>query len=252
VDLQATRHFSGGRGRGLALLREIARYAAFRTGFISEGIATMRVFTRSSDKVEQADIGLLVNPFLLEIVNEKRRMSNEQGFFVYAQVQRPESTGSIHITSADPFAPPAINYNFLATANDRRTAVAAVKKAREVAAAAPIRDVIAEEVAPGLQVQSDEDIIDFIRKNGATTFHPVGTCKMGEDAMSVVDARLLVRGIAGLRIADASIMPMIISGNTSIPCMMIGEKCADMMLAMHDASGVGAAAERSAIEAAAH
>ena len=83
---------------------------------------------------------------------------------------------------------------------------------------------------PGQQVQSDADILDFIRNTGGTTFHPVGTCKMGHDRMAVVDDRLRVHGIAGLRVADASIMPMIISGNTSIPCMMIGEKCADMIL----------------------
>ena len=81
-------------------------------------------------------------------------------------------------------------------------------------------------------MQSDEEIIDYIRKNGATTFHAVGTCKMGHDDMSVVDERLRVHGMRGLRVADASIMPTIISGNTSVPCMMIGEKCADMML--HD------------------
>ncbi|MBK9607850.1 MAG: GMC family oxidoreductase N-terminal domain-containing protein [Betaproteobacteria bacterium] len=220
-----------GRGRGLRLLLEIARYVLFRKGFISEGVCTLRVFTRSTDQVEQADIGLLVNPFLLEIINQKRRMSNVDGFFIYAQVQRPESCGSIHIQSPDPFAAPAISYSFLATENDRRTAVAAVRRAREIAAARPIADVIAEEIAPGPQIQSDAQIIDFIRKTGATTFHAVGTCKMGHDSMAVVDDQLRVHGIRGLRVADASIMPMIISGNTSIPSMMIAEKCADMILA---------------------
>jgi choline dehydrogenase len=231
-----------GRGRGLRLLGEVARYALFRKGFISQGIATLRVFTRSNEQVEQADIGLLINPFLLEIVNQKRRMSNVHGFFIYAQVQRPESSGSVHLQSADPDATPAINYNFLATDKDRRTAVAAVRKAREIAAAAPISGLIAEEMHPGPKTQTDEEIIDFIRKNGATTFHPVGTCKMGHDAMSVVDDRLRVHGIEGLRVADASIMPMIISGNTSVPCMMIGEKCADMILADQEV-GMGAACD---------
>lgn len=219
------------RGRGWKLLLEIARYAMFRTGFISQGVATLRVFTRSHEQVEQADIGLLVNPFLLEIKNQKRRMSPMNGFFIYAQVQRPESTGNIHIQSADPFEPPAINYSFLATENDRRTAIAAVRRAREIAASSPLADVIAEEILPGPQVQSDKDIINFIRNTGATTFHLVGTCKMGHDAMAVVDDQLRVHGIEGLRVADASIMPTIISGNTSVPCIMIGEKCADMVLA---------------------
>jgi choline dehydrogenase len=220
-----------GRGRGLGLLREIVRYALLRKGFISQGIATLRVFTRSSEHIaEQADIGLLINPFFVEIENGKRRMSNQHGFFIYAQVQRPESSGSIHIVSGDPSAAPAINYSFLATDNDRRVAVAAVRRAREIAAAKPIADEIAQEIAPGPTVQSDDEIIDYIRKNAATTFHLVGTCKMGHGPMAVVDERLRVHGISGLRVADASIMPMIISGNTSVPCMMIGEKCADMIL----------------------
>lgn len=224
-----------GRGRGIRLLPEIARYVLLRKGFISQGLATLRVFTRSTQQVEQADIGLLINPFLLEIINQKRRMSNVDGFFIYAQVQRPESCGSIHIQSRDPFASPAINYNFLSTESDKRVAVAAVRRAREIVASRPIADAIAEETAPGPQIQSDEEIIDFIRKTGATTFHPVGTCKMGNDPMSVVDEQLRVHGIRGLRVADASIMPMIISGNTSIPCMMIAEKCADMILAEQEA-----------------
>lgn len=223
-----------GRGRGIRLVLEAARYALLRSGFISEGMATMRVFTRSSEQVEQADIALLVNPFFVEIVNRKRRMSNQHGFFIYAQVQRPESRGSIHITSRDPFADPAISYSFLTTENDRRIAIAAVRRAREIVAAPPIRDVIAQEIAPGLQVQDDEEIIQYIRSTGATTFHLVGTCKMGHDAAAVVDDQLRVHGLQGLRVADASIMPMIVSGNTSIPCMMLAEKCADMLLSEHD------------------
>ncbi|CAN7344617.1 GMC family oxidoreductase [Variovorax sp. LjRoot178] len=218
-------------GRGWRLAREAVRYAMFRTGFLSNTLATLRVFTRSNDEVDQADIGLLINPFHLEIVNEKRRVAPVNGFLIYAQVQRPESTGSTHIESRDPFAAPAIHLNFLATENDRRIAVAAVRHAREIAAAKPIADAVAEEIQPGPKVQTDEEILDFIRTTGATTFHIVGTCKMGNDAMSVVDEKLRVRGIERLRVADASVMPTIVSGNTSVPCMMIGEKCADMVLA---------------------
>jgi len=218
-------------GRGWRLVREVARYALFRTGFLANTLAPLRVFTRSNEQVDQADIGLLVNAFHLEIVNEKRRVAPVNGFMIYAQVQRPESTGSVHIESADPSASPAIRFNFLATENDRRTAVAAVRRAREIAAQRPIADHIAEEIQPGPRVQSDEEILQFIRETGATTFHYVGTCKMGNDEMSVVDEKLRVHGIDNLRIADASIMPTIVSGNTSVPCMMIGEKCAGMVLA---------------------
>ena len=138
-----------GKGRGLRLLGEIARYLLLRDGFISQGIATMRVFTRSHDAVEQADIALMANPYFTEIVDGKRRMSNQPGFFIAAQVQRPESSGSIHVRSADPFEPPDIRYNVLATEHDRRTAIAAFRRAREMAAAAPLADEIEQEILPG-------------------------------------------------------------------------------------------------------
>jgi choline dehydrogenase len=219
------------QGRGWRLLRELFRYALFGTGFISQGIGTMRAFTRSHAGVEDADIQMIANPYIVDLKNGKRSMSPVNGFFIYTQVQRPESTGNIHIQSSDPFAPPAIKYNFLATENDRRVAITAVRQAREIVEAPPLGDIIGEEVLPGPQIQSDEQILNFIRKTGTTTFHFAGTCKMGHDAMAVVDDRLRVHGIRGLRIADASIMPTIVSGNTSVPCIMIGEKCADMVLA---------------------
>ncbi len=103
--------------------------------------------------------------------------------------------------------------------------------ARAIVAAKPFADVAGEELEQGSQVSSDEAILQFIRKSGAITHHMVGTCRMGNDPMAVVDDRLRVRGVQGLRIADASIMPTITSGNTSVPCMMIGEKCAEMLLA---------------------
>jgi choline dehydrogenase len=220
----------GGRGRGWRLLKEVVRYGLRRTGFISQGIATLRVFARSDSNVEQADIALLINPYLIEIEAGKRRMSNEQGFFINAQVQRPESSGSVHLRSSDPSDDPTISYRFLETDNDRRIAVRAVKCARDLVAARPIADFIAEEISPGQSIESEDQVLEFIRNTGATTFHYVGTCKMGHDDMAVVDDQLRVRGIVGLRVADASIMPMLVSGNTSIPCMMIGEKCADMLL----------------------
>jgi choline dehydrogenase len=98
-------------------------------------------------------------------------------------------------------------------------------------ATSPLKEITGEEIAPGSQIRSDEEMLEWVRNNAETTFHPVGTCKMGSDAMAVVDRELRVHGIEGLRIADASIMPMLISGNTNAPCIMIGEKCAEMVLA---------------------
>jgi choline dehydrogenase len=158
-------------------------------------------------------------------------MSRVDGFYLSTQVQRPESAGNVHIRSADARVPPSIHYRFLDTENDRRVAIAGVRVARKIAAQQPISGFIDQELSPGAAVSGDDEILDFIRTTGATTYHPVGTCRMGSDDRAVVDERLRVRGIARLRVADASIMPTIVSGNTSIPCMMIGEKAADMILA---------------------
>jgi choline dehydrogenase len=220
------------QGRGWRLAREILRFMIYREGFISQGLGTMRVFARSRRDLENPDVMMVVAPFLLEQKpGERRKMSPIEGFFMFTHVQRTESTGSIHIQSADPFAAPAINFRFLDTPNDRIGAILAVRRAREIVQAQPIAETIAEELQPGASVQSDDAILDFIRKSGTITQHMVGTCRMGHDPMAVVDDRLRVHGIAGLRVADASIMPTIPSGNTSVPCIMIGEKCAAMVLA---------------------
>jgi choline dehydrogenase len=218
-------------GHGLGLAKEILRYVLRRDGFISQGIGTLRVFARSREGLVEPDIMMVVAPYITETRDGVRRLSRVDGFFMYSHVQRTESTGSLHIRSADPFAPPSINFNFLATPNDRSAAIMAVRLARKVVAAPPLGETIAEELLPGPQVGTDEEILDFIRTTGTTTYHLVGTCRMGQGPMAVVDERLRVHGIGGLRVADGSIMPTIPSGNTSIPCMMVGEKCADMVLA---------------------
>jgi choline dehydrogenase len=227
------------QGRGWKLARELFRYILLGQGFIAQGLGTMRVFARSHDGVEDADIQMMANPYLVDVgggsgisgTHGKRSMSRMDGFYLSTQVQRPESTGHIHIRSKDSSVPPVIRYRFLDTEHDRRVAVAGVRVARGIVAQQPIAAFIDKELLPGADVRSDDEIIDFIRATGSTTYHPVGTCKMGQDDRAVVDDRLRVHGIAQLRVADASIMPTIVSGNTSIPCMMIGEKAADMILA---------------------
>ena len=143
---------------------------------------------------------------------------------------RPESTGSIHIQSADPAAPPAIRPNFLSEEVDRAALVEGMRIARRVVAAPSLGHYAAHELYPGDGVQSDDDILEFCRRTGGTVYHPVGTCKMGRDPNAVVDDRLRVHGVQGLRVADASIMPTLVSGNTNAPTIMIGEKAADMIL----------------------
>ena len=145
---------------------------------------------------------------------------------------RPESRGEINIKSADPFEAPSMQANYLSTDLDRRTAVAGVKYARRLAAAAPMNRLMKREFRPGAAVQTDDEILQFCRENGATIFHPSGTAKMGpaSDPGAVVDGKLKVHGIQGLRVVDASIMPTLVSGNTNVPVVMIAERAADFIL----------------------
>jgi choline dehydrogenase len=120
--------------------------------------------------------------------------------------------------------------NYLSTEADRRCALAGIKLARSLAATKALAPYVAEEYRPGAQAQSDEELLAFAREYGATIFHPSGTCKMGDDPMAVVDARLRVRGVEGLRVVDCSVMPDLTSGNTHAPVVMIAEKASDLIL----------------------
>jgi len=153
------------------------------------------------------------------------------GFTMSVCQLRPEARGHIRIRSTDPFEPPEMQPNYLSTDLDRRTAVAGVKAARAIADAPAMRPYVKREVKPGSGVESDADLLEFCRNNGATIFHPSGTCRMGDDALAVVDARLRVRGIAGLRVIDCSAMPTLVSGNTNAPAVMMAEKAVDMIRA---------------------
>jgi choline dehydrogenase len=143
---------------------------------------------------------------------------------------RPESRGTVRIKSADAFDAPAMQPNYLATDTDRRCAVAGVRFARRLASTDALKRYIKEEYRPGPGIQTDEEILEFAREYGATIFHPSGTCKMGKDAMSVVDERLRVHGVDGLRVVDCSIMPTLVSGNTQAAAVVIAEKASDMIM----------------------
>jgi choline dehydrogenase len=143
---------------------------------------------------------------------------------------RPESRGHVQIKSADARTAPAIHPNYLSAQKDRDTLVAGVRALRAIVQSPALAQHIAEEVEPGAGCASDDEMIDYIRRRGSTVYHPVSTCRMGSDARAVVDERLRVRGFAGLRVIDASIMPSLVSGNTNAATIMIGEKGAAMVL----------------------
>ena len=151
------------------------------------------------------------------------------GFTQHVCQLRPESRGTITLKSSDPLAAPAIHANYLATELDRATMLAGLQLGRRIAEQAPMAAMIESEYLPGAHVQSDADMMNYIREYGATVYHPVGTAKMGQDRMAVVDDQLRLHGIGGLRVADASVMPTLVSGNTNAACIMIGEKCADLI-----------------------
>ena len=217
--------------RGWRLAREAIRYALWGEGFLASTSVPIRMYFRTRPGLETPDATISVLPFLYERVGHERRISRQRGITMNVNVLRSESIGSIHIKSTDPAEAPAIRFNFLSAQADRDGVLACIRKGRELMAASPLKEMTGEEIAPGARLQSDAELLEWVRNTAETTYHPVGTCKMGSDAMAVVDSQLRVHGVDGLRVADASIMPTLTSGNTNAPCIMIGEKCAQMVLA---------------------
>ena len=219
------------RGRGFGLVRQALRYAASGAGMLGMVAAPIRAFVRSREGLEAPDLLLGWVPMLTEPgPNGGLQLSRQPGVTCYAHPMRPESRGSVHVTAADPRRAPAIAFNFLSAPVDAELTVRAIRIARSIMTAPAMAPLRVAEIAPGAERAGDDEILDWVRHAAETTYHPVGTCRMGPDAMAVVDAQLRVRGIVGLRVADASIMPTLTSGNTNAPAIMIGEKAAEMIL----------------------
>jgi len=206
------------------------QYILTRTGPLTLAASQVVIFTRSSSEVERPDIQFHMQPLSADKPGDG---VHPYSAFTSSVCQlRPYSRGDIQIKSADPFEYPEIHPNYLSDERDCRVAVNGIKVARGIASAPALKPHIICERVPGSDFQSDAELLEAARKFSQTIYHPVGTCKMGRDDTAVVDDRLRVHGIQGLRVADASIMPEIISGNTHAPTIMIGEKAADMIL--HD------------------
>ena len=215
------------RARGLGALWQGVLYITAQTGFLSLPASPMRGFFKTRDGLDSPDAMFTVQPFL---VTPDVKLAKEPGMTIITHQLRPDSKGSIHIKSADPAKPPAIRFNFLAESSDRDCVLACIRTVRRLVAAPPLAWLGATEFAPGAAAKSDSELLDFVTRTAETTYHPVGTCRMGSDPAAVVDDRLRVHGIAGLRVADASVMPTLTSGNTNAPSIMIGEKAARMVL----------------------
>jgi choline dehydrogenase len=205
-----------------------ARYAAFRTGPLTIAAGTSGAFFKTDPRLATPDIQIHFLPFSTDKMGEK--LHSFSGFSASVCQLRPESRGSLRIGSADPLAPPEIRINYLSTEVDRTANVEGLKILRTILQAPALKAYVVEEVEPGAKVSTDEELLNFCRKRGSTVYHPTSTCRMGSDAIAVVDQRLRVRGIEGLRVVDASIMPDLVSGNTNAAVIMIAEKASDMIL----------------------
>jgi choline dehydrogenase-like flavoprotein len=218
-------------GRGLPLLRELVRYALLGRGILTYGAGGAFGFVRTDLSLDRPDVQFhLAHASYADPAT--RRLDREPGMTLAVCQLRPDSRGSIHARSADPFAPPCIRGNFLAEAGDVRTLTAGMRVGRRVVQQPPLDPYRAFEMTPGPGCESDADLEAFARETGQTLYHAVGTAKMGpaNDRLAVVDDALKVHGVPGLRVVDASIMPTLVSGNTNAATIMIGEKGADLIL----------------------
>jgi choline dehydrogenase len=214
--------------RGARLAREVARWATVGDGALTFGVTSAMVFCRSRDGLASPDLQLLFTPASYA-QGVFRQLEREAGMTVAVCPVRPESRGTIMAQSPDPLQYPAIRPNYLSAPNDLRVLIAGIQHTRRIFAQPAIAQYSVTETVPGADIATDEQFAEFARNAGTNVFHPVGTCKMGTDPMAVVDPRLRVHGIAGLRVIDASVMPAVTTGNTNAPTIMIGEKGAAMI-----------------------
>jgi choline dehydrogenase len=203
------------------------RYALQRKGPLAVSAGYAGGFWRTRPELKRPDVQTHFLAFSLDRMGEQ--LHPFSGFTASICQLRPTSRGSVHIRSADPRTPPAIRYNYLATEHDRRTMIDGMHLLRRILAQPALQPYIAGEHMPGAQVQSDDDWLAYIRDTGSTIYHPTCTAKMGAGGDAVVDSRLRVRGLEGLRVVDASVMPAVVSGNTNAAVIAIAEKAADLI-----------------------
>ena len=227
--------------RGVRLAREVARFAATGRGALTFGVTTAMVFCRSREGLASPDLQLLFTPGSYD-PEGIGRLEREPGMTIVVCAVRPDSRGTIMARSADPLQPPAIRPNYLSAASDEQVILSGTRYARRIFAASPLARHSAAETMPGSDMNADDALVDFMHRAGMNLHHPVGTCRMGEDPTAVVDSRLRVRGLSGLRVVDASVMPTVTTGNTNAPTIMIGEKGAAMIREDAAAFTAGAAA----------
>jgi choline dehydrogenase-like flavoprotein len=203
-------------------------FAAGRKGLLSTNYVVAGGFARTRYAQDLPDVQFHFVPGYRS--HRGRLVEWGHGFAIHTCVLRPKSVGEIRIVQQGERVTPEIDHRFFSDPQDARVLVEGIKLARQIFAAAPMQSLEGREILPGPDVRTDEDILAYLRAEALTVYHPVGTARMGRDAMAVVDpVSMKVHGIEGLRVADASAMPTLIGGNTNAPSMMIGEKCARAM-----------------------
>jgi choline dehydrogenase len=219
------------KARGLGAVGQALRYVTTGGGFFSLPSAPLLAFLRTRPELATPDVQMHIVPYAIKDPKQ-RKLQDFPSMTVSVYQLRPESLGSIHIRSNDPNAQPAIRFNFLTDTIDQRAMVDGFRMIRRLVEAKPMDALRGEEYSPGTGVKSDDEILGWIRANSHTAYHPIGTCRMGPAGpKTVVDEKLKVHGLEGLRVADASIFPTMPSGNTNAPCIMVGEKAADLLRA---------------------
>jgi choline dehydrogenase-like flavoprotein len=215
--------------QGWRLAGAVTQYLATRSGILTLGTGLAHAFLKTRPDLVTPDVQFFFMHASYANAAD-RKLDKEPGMTIGVTQLRPQSVGSIHVKSADPFEMPAIKPNFLSVRNDAETLIAGMKLARHVVAQPAMDSYRAYEMSPGKDVQTDTQWLDFARANGQTIYHPVGTCAMGVGPQAVVDPALKVHGLGGLRIVDASVIPLMVSANTEAAVLMVAEKGADHIL----------------------
>ncbi|MDG2000631.1 MAG: GMC family oxidoreductase N-terminal domain-containing protein [Alphaproteobacteria bacterium] len=215
-------------GRGINKYNEIAKYILRKKGLFSMPAASIIAFLKTQNYLESPDIQIQYIPFSVGSL-KKRIFHDFPGMAAACYQLRPNSMGSIHICSPDPYKHPSIKFNFLSHDLDKRVLINAVKIMRNIVEAKPMDLIRDFEHSPGASVSTDDEIEQYIRETAETGFHPSGTCRMGPGSNSVVNDELKIHGLNGIRVADASIFPTIPSGNTNAACIMVGEKVSELI-----------------------
>lgn len=214
----------------LRMFPDTIRYITKKKGKLANSILEAGAFLKTREELERPDFQLHMVPLLFDDNGRDIKLMRKDGYSCHVCVLRPESTGSVSLKSNDPSEAPEIDYNFFSHPADKKVLLDGIRQARKIMAAPAFDEYRGEEIHPGKDATTDEQLFEKAKQRLGTVFHPVGTCKMGNDDMAVVDHQLKVHGIDGLRVVDASIMPRLVSGNTNAPTIAIAEKAADMIL----------------------